>query len=440
MKYTNTLKVESITFSELLQYNLKIPEYQRPYTWTFKEINKLQFQFIEHQEREETDKPNFYLGSIVLHKDGEKYNIIDGQQRITTMQILDLIKNQNTFNISYTHPISFNRIKENFEFYKDKELSFPCLGSINVTVVITDSEDIAYNFFETLNTGGKRLGGTDILKAYHLRGIKENAKRNCYALKWEKNQKNLEKVNRAISKIRRMDYFNEDDLIPRKSTNDDEWKNILTDDFAARTKKQDKDIGYSFVLSDDTSHTITSAKYAVRQPINEGINYINYLMGFTEEYNFLFEIKDNNDQYSDFTSKVINFIDGTEYLKHFYELSLLCFVNRFGRENILEFSLYLFRVVYSLRLNHLERIQESTVLNFMKEKKLLDRIINAFTYDEILTYLKEFKLNIKPENITGGVKERFYNRICRFFNNCISKENYDKELFLAIESYLNTTK
>lgn len=157
----NQLKVESIKLSDLMRYNLVIPEYQRPYIWTHTEIEKLQFQFFEHKKREIENKPNFYLGSIVLHQDGEKYNIIDGQQRITTMQILDLIHNQNNYNILYSHPVSLKKIKQNFDFFKNKEIQFIDFNLINVTVVITESEDMAYNFFETLNTGGRRLSGTD---------------------------------------------------------------------------------------------------------------------------------------------------------------------------------------------------------------------------------------------------------------------------------------
>jgi hypothetical protein len=433
----SSLKVESITLSELLKYNLAIPVYQRPYVWARKEIEKLQFQFSEHKKREVENKPNFYLGSVVLHHDMNRYNIIDGQQRITTMQILDFIKNQNNYNIKYSHPISFNKIKENFEFFKNKEIELISLDAINVTVVITNSEDMAYNFFETLNTGGKRLNGTDILKAHHLRSINKNEDRNSYALKWEKNQKNLEKVNRFLSKIRRMDYLNKHRFIPDKFTDDNKWKNVLTDDFADKAKKLNRDIGYSFVEIEENTHKITADKYAIRQPLNQGVNYINYLLNFTEDYNFLFEVSENKrDKYMTFNNEMINVIDGTVDLKYFYQLTLLCFVDRFGRKNVSEFSLYLFRFIYSLRLNDKSRIYEATVRNFIEETKILDRILNAFTYEEILNYLRDFEAKTKTENITNGVKQRFYNRVCRFFVKNISRENFDAELLIAIDEYL----
>lgn len=350
----NNIDVSSISFADLLQYNLKIPEYQRPYVWTKYNINKLVYQISEHNNRK-GDKPNFYLGSIVLHKDDNGFNIIDGQQRITTMQILEKIKSNIDFNVTYSHPITFKYIKENFNYYNSNQEIIQNLdlnlAKLNVTLVITNSEDMAYNFFETLNTGGKRLGGTDILKAHHLRSIKENDDRNSFAKEWEAKQKNLETVNRMLSLIRRLDYLNRHINLPDKNTDVSNWKNILTEDFAEKTKKENKDIGYSFVEIEENTHKITADKYAIRQPLNEGVNYINYLLRFTDDYNFLFLAENQNGKYAEFNNKIINVIDGTIDLRSYYKLALLSFVDRFGRKNVLEFSMYLFRFIYSLRVS-----------------------------------------------------------------------------------------
>lgn len=437
----SVVNVESISLKNLFSKKLAIPEYQRPYVWTKTEIEKLLFQFSEHINRE-CEKPNFYLGSIVLHKDGDDYNIIDGQQRITTMQILQLIKNKQTFGINYEppfgitydHPLTQKHIKDNYTIFKNKNFDLIDFDKINVTTVITDSEDMAYNFFETLNTGGKRLGGTDILKAHHLRSVTDNEERNSFAFQWEKKQKNLEDVNRMLSKIRRMDYLKGGDFVPDKFTDDNKWKNFLTEDFAEKAKKESRDIGYSFVEIEENTHKITADKYAIRQPLNEGANYINYLLSFTEDYNFLFAIDENkSDKYSKFNREIINHIDGTVDLRSFYQLSLMCYVDRFGRKNVLEFSLYLFRFIYSLRLSEQSRIYEATVRNFVTENLLLDRILNAFTYEEILSYLKnhEFK-TIKD---VSGVKQRFLERVATFFDE-ISSENFSSDLAEQIENYL----
>lgn len=73
---------------------------------------------------------------------------------------------------------------------------------------------------------------------------------------------------------------------------------------------------------------------------------------------------------------------------------------------------------------------------FIEETKILERILNAFTYEEILDYLKKIEIKTHPNNITNGVKQRFYDRICKFFETNISKENFDEELVIVIEKYL----
>jgi hypothetical protein len=435
----NKIELDSTTLDVLLQKKLAIPEYQRPYVWTKKEIKKLLNQIDEHQNRkiENGVKPKFYLGSIVLHFDGEKYNIIDGQQRLTSLQLLDFIKNKRNHSIKYSHSLSIKNINQNYDDFINEEFNLIDFEAINVTIVETQNEDMAYNFFETLNTGGKRLGGTDILKAHHLRSINDNEERNSYALKWEKRQKNLDNVNQMLSKIRRMDYLNRHSFVPDKFTDESKWKTVLTEDFAEMVKKDKRDIGYSFVEIEENTHKITADKYAIRQPLNEGINYINYLLNFTNDYNHLFVIdEDKKDKYTIFNKEIINVIDGTVDLRHYYQLTLLCFVDRFGRKNVLEFSLYLFRFIYSLRLNEKSRIYEATVRNFVDETKILERILNAFTYHEIVNYLKDYDVKIKVENLTG-VKQRFYERVCKFFRNDFIPSAYDKELKKAIDNYLN---
>lgn len=441
MENSNEVEVKSISLTELLKKTLNIPEYQRQYVWTQKEINKLLNQISEHNLRDfdgGTTKSNFYLGSIVLHYDGSKHNVIDGQQRITTMQILDKIKSENNYDVTYSHPITFKHIQENFIHFNndvikrelDNALNF---DNINVTLVITKSEDLAYNFFETLNTGGKRLGGTDILKAHHLRTIKENDERNSFAKKWEKRQKNLEAVNRMLCKIRRMDYLNKHNNIPDKFANDSDWKNVLTEDFAENTKKGNRDIGYSFVEIEENTHRVTADKYSIRQPLNEGGNYINYLLNFTEDYNYLFVSNDRKDVYTNFNTKVIDNIDGTADLRSYYQLALMCFVDRFGRKNILEFSLYLFRFVYCLRLGNKSRIYEATVRNYINETLILDRILNAFTYDELISYVKKQPVELSLANLSG-VRLRFFELVKDFFGkDTITVENFDAELKRSLD-------
>ena len=73
-------------FSSDFEYH--IPGYQRPYAWTEDETGDLFNDLYGFFQTENTE--NFFLGSIVLIKDEQdRYaDVIDGQQRLTTLSIL----------------------------------------------------------------------------------------------------------------------------------------------------------------------------------------------------------------------------------------------------------------------------------------------------------------------------------------------------------------
>lgn len=80
------MKIDSddISLSALLAGNFfRIPRFQRPYSWDEDNIKEL-WDDIDTNASEE-----YFIGSIVTYKEEEStYNIVDGQQRITTIMLL----------------------------------------------------------------------------------------------------------------------------------------------------------------------------------------------------------------------------------------------------------------------------------------------------------------------------------------------------------------
>lgn len=74
-------------FSSDFEYH--IPAYQRPYAWTVEETDTLFDDLYSFYASEQEDE-NYFLGSIVLIKENtdRKADVIDGQQRLTTLSIL----------------------------------------------------------------------------------------------------------------------------------------------------------------------------------------------------------------------------------------------------------------------------------------------------------------------------------------------------------------
>ena len=57
---------------------LTIPDYQRPYKWTAKNTNQL---FDDIEEAMNSNKETYRVGTLILHNNNGKYDIVDGQQR-----------------------------------------------------------------------------------------------------------------------------------------------------------------------------------------------------------------------------------------------------------------------------------------------------------------------------------------------------------------------
>lgn len=65
--------------------DLKVPRYQRPYTWTDSEVRELMQDLWAAYRRK---APFYFIGQIVLVKNQGKFEISDGQQRLATLTML----------------------------------------------------------------------------------------------------------------------------------------------------------------------------------------------------------------------------------------------------------------------------------------------------------------------------------------------------------------
>lgn len=87
----DTFNPENKTISEIFSIDgiYKIPNYQRQYSWTNDELDALWSDLYEAYQNKTEGNDCYFLGSIVVVNDGNGYlELIDGQQRITTLMIL----------------------------------------------------------------------------------------------------------------------------------------------------------------------------------------------------------------------------------------------------------------------------------------------------------------------------------------------------------------
>ena len=195
-KSSTTIKPEIITVKQLVNTkHLIIPNYQRPYKWSIKNVNQLLDDILFFKQ-----KPAYRLGTIVYHLDENKnLNIVDGQQRSITLLLIGLaIKNNNeliekltvakidipqldiTNTLSFKNQQSKNNIRDNYleiqrrivDFDEDTVQFFYQRCEV-VKVVLKDISE-AFQFFDSQNARGVDLDPHDLLKAFHLREMMEN--------------------------------------------------------------------------------------------------------------------------------------------------------------------------------------------------------------------------------------------------------------------------
>ena len=94
-----TIKAEELPLGNIFadQFRFRIPDYQRPYAWTTEETAEL-FDDLKHatdavmSENGDVEEASpYFLGSIVIIKKGDDLpdsDVVDGQQRVTTLTIL----------------------------------------------------------------------------------------------------------------------------------------------------------------------------------------------------------------------------------------------------------------------------------------------------------------------------------------------------------------
>jgi uncharacterized protein with ParB-like and HNH nuclease domain len=98
--------------------HLSIPVFQRPYQWTDKQ-SELLAEDTFAAFRQGDDVP-YMMGSIILDSNGDKKDIIDGQQRLTTLAILIYVLGYSNFDFldqKFPHAVSATNIRTAFSLY-----------------------------------------------------------------------------------------------------------------------------------------------------------------------------------------------------------------------------------------------------------------------------------------------------------------------------------
>ena len=424
---------------------LTIPEYQRHYCWQDAQLHNLLQDILAHTQQH-ADLP-YYLGSLILHHsiDGNKakLNIIDGQQRITTLALIACLLNydQPLMNsLLYEHPISQQQIKHNLKWLQQRFSSQTYqkgifdFNKLLFTLVVTQSEDDAYRFFETQNTGGVRLGGPDIIKAHHLRAV-DKLHQAQFALQWEA----LGLLDDVVNALLKGRFWQEVDY---RSLPTHQQKKQKRDSIVWELAKQTgtgEDIAYGRIrrftgMSGDVSLRAAQQGYEVRQPLNAGVNTIRYLGYFQGLYKYYWKAPNlpHLQGYQDLVLWLKG-LEGCGYLESLYEACLLLYISQFGEIQLEQAAKKLFRVVYSRRVTNQKAVRENSIPAFVRDHPVLDWIAVSYTPQQCFTFLDNFELTVDRSNLNiNSVKKRYMDKVNKYFDLGLRSDEYETKFASAL--------
>ncbi|MCW9710520.1 DUF262 domain-containing HNH endonuclease family protein [Avibacterium sp. 21-586] len=206
-------QVKTLTVSELCNGDKYIiPIYQRNYAWGRDEIELLIQDISEALKNKEN---NYYIGSLVVAKRKDGYEVIDGQQRLTTLKLLlsylnnhpNINENQN-INLNFEYRDKSNQslndlgnseygnsIEIGYKFILDifneknnfNEKEFSSFLRNKVVILRTEvPEDTDLNhYFEIMNNRGEQLEKHEVLKARLMEKLTGDDDKKLFALIWD---------------------------------------------------------------------------------------------------------------------------------------------------------------------------------------------------------------------------------------------------------------
>lgn len=190
-----------------------IPLYQRAYAWEDKQLTQL----VEDIE-DVAENANYYIGSLIVSKQNGRHEVVDGQQRLTSLYLLLnclgikvkptltfacreksnytlrnieelLLENRSKLDMDRIEPGIQRGIKilshelERADF--DKESFIKKLSKVIVYRIEVPENTDLNRYFEIMNTRGEQLEQHDILKATLMSFLNDDAEKGLFAKIWD---------------------------------------------------------------------------------------------------------------------------------------------------------------------------------------------------------------------------------------------------------------
>ncbi len=444
----NKEKAVIIKLKDLLSIeNLDIPEYQRPYKWSLKNVNQLIDDILRFKNKEA-----YRLGTVVVHKNSKNntLDIVDGQQRITTIVLLikaimqddnlnkkfhteynEKSENEIKFpDLKFTNPISITNVKQNFqelnkrikEIEFDENVVYFILHKCEVVYVELDDISEAFQFFDSQNARGKDLAPHDLLKAFHLREMNDvsESEKTLLVNSWEQldEEGNLSGLfNDYLFKIRNWSrgksarYFskNDVDIFKGISINKDtkelypyvllyQMANVFVDDYNLHSSRK-------------VDFNTLAYPFSLDLPVLNGKRFFEMISHYHKRIDQIKAKKEN---------EIIKLLDtykgnsrvGDRYIRLLFECALIYYIDKFGEQEIEKVIKKFFIWAYKLRLE-LQAVRLASVDNRALETNVFRTIKDANIHSEVvnlyISNLEKINYGLNDKDGIGKLIEEFKN-------------------------------
>ena len=437
-------------FKKLGEYTLCVPPYQRPFVWTQQKAETLLNDWKEYLQSVQYQKGiDYYMGTIIIHKDDEnhKLNIVDGQQRITTLLILDYALNgKSSVIIRYKKQIEIDVRNYNSKKSIKAITSFAvkCCSEggryevlqqnnifqhLRFTVIMTDNEDDAFTFFDSQNNRGVQPSSVDVLKAVHLRAIHADEElQKISACLWEKTQNVCENIFRNKPE----DYLN--NLITIALWRLRTWKgssfyydasyeNVMCE-FAEKLEYTSKNnmkvytVPFSYELLFDSEMKVTEEivsktnttkvyPFTVRQPLVKGICFFSFIETYHQIAMELFQNESKNSEIikmRDLYKKLYIETGSTTYMSDYFIMLMIFYFDKFGSEKLYYFALCIDYIIGQWRTTNFY-FREKAMMNVTKKHNIIDKIQICYEPNEIIMELLEIQIERKQAVVNSPIQK-----------------------------------
>ena len=418
-KYESEVTLVNMTLGTLFDLDIVIPDYQRIYCWGDSQVELLLDDLKKNIDEE------YRLGTIILYKNEDKYEILDGQQRLVTLLLLFLNIDESYAKITLASQkyrsktamgnIAHNKriIATNSNIERLKHQKEKLLNNITFSVLIVNSKtiDLAYTFFSNTNSKGKSLTDFNLLKAYHLRYFdnqsNEDEKIEYCASEWDNL---LSKDDGKYSK----EVFNI--LYLLRNWNRNVWREgeaiwfERVERFEAehRIQNEFKAIDCSGIRADEDV-------FYYSEPIIGGERFFNYssflaMLKFSHFRNLKIykQITEGKDRLPDKTNSEKRILMIVKTLLFSYYL-------KFGEQNWKEAISLIMKYVVDVRCS--SPVIVASIYSSKRFANLINTLDNAVYPDMFLYYIKDTKVWNQEELENQWIKKNLVKKVNAILNN-----------------------